>query len=300
MSGIGKPAKKTKAEASFRLAPGTDGMLQCIFVEGKCVPLWPQYEHRTAEDSFIRVDRQEHWMLQLTGALRNSVIRGYEPQKHGEKKQPYTKKLIPWLCNGLLHEFRRALVQASQSTTEKLPDVLPIKMHSCEVLASTNATHLHILADGKAAQWIQTALRQTVTQYLDIEMRAMSHNASKSDGDDSVSVSRMWRIGIRDKVHWRPETRSWKLRFHGEHGCAETFCKQNKISLTVPGNLNDSNFKVEKEKAFRDACDVWNAVDGTRRKRIKIPAKNDSMQMVPVVKARAMSHSDSDSDSAAD
>ena len=79
MSGIGKPAKKTKVEASFKLAPGTDGMLQCIFVEGKCIPLWPQYVHKTAQGSFIRVDRQEHWMLQLTGALRNCVIRGYEP-----------------------------------------------------------------------------------------------------------------------------------------------------------------------------------------------------------------------------
>ena len=44
----GASPKKGKVEAAFRQADGVDGKLYCIFIEGECIPLWPQYLHKTA------------------------------------------------------------------------------------------------------------------------------------------------------------------------------------------------------------------------------------------------------------
>ena len=296
MSGTGNPAKKTKVETLFKPAPETDEPLQCIFVEGECIPLWPQYVHKGAQSPFIRVDGQQSWMLQLTVALKKCVLQGYEPQKHSENKQPCTKKLVTPLCDSLLHEFRQALVEAGTPTCQKLPDVLPIRMHNCELIASTNSNHFHICADKKTAHWIRTALRQTVADYLDIEMRAMGHIASKPDDDESFSISKMRNV-VRDKIHWRPETDSWGLKFTGTSGADRVFCSNHGISLTVPPCLKNGNFTDAREQAFRNACLVWNAVDVSGKKRIAVPAQDEKIQMVPVVKETAMSHTELTSDS---
>ena len=67
----------------------------------------------------------------------------------------------------------------------------------------------------KAVTWIQSGLRRSVKAYLDVELRAMSHIASKTDGDQVFSVHNM-RAGVRDKIHWKPETCRWSLKFKGD------------------------------------------------------------------------------------
>ena len=74
----GKAAKRGKVEPMFQAAAGADGMLQCMFVEGECIPLWPQYVDRTAACNFIRVGTQEDWVIQFMVASRKSVAQDKE------------------------------------------------------------------------------------------------------------------------------------------------------------------------------------------------------------------------------
>ena len=86
-----------------------------------------------------------------------------------------------------------------------------IRMYDCEVIASAHARRLHIRADEKAVTWVQSGLRRSVKAYLDVELRAMSHIASKTDVDQVFSVLNM-RAGVRDKIRWMPEKRKWSLK----------------------------------------------------------------------------------------
>ena len=82
-AGGGQSKKKAKVEPAFTAVSGTDGSMQCIFVEEECIPLWPQYVHRTTAENFIKVGAKESWVLQLMVASRKSVF------KYGEKKIVY-------------------------------------------------------------------------------------------------------------------------------------------------------------------------------------------------------------------
>ena len=93
-SDSGTSPKKCKVEAAFRQADGVSGKLDCIFIDGECIPLWPQYLHKTATGNFIKVDRQEAWVLQLMTKLRKSVLRGYEPHKRSEKTHRILGRLL--------------------------------------------------------------------------------------------------------------------------------------------------------------------------------------------------------------
>ena len=83
----GKAAKRGKVEPMFQAAAGADGMLQCMFVEGECIPLWPQYVDRTAACNFIRVGAQEDWVIQFMVASRKSVAQANEKDAFGGSKK---------------------------------------------------------------------------------------------------------------------------------------------------------------------------------------------------------------------
>ena len=74
----------------------------------------------------------------------------------------------------------------------------------------------------KAVTWIQSGLRRSVKAYLDVELRAMSHIASKTDGDQAFSVLSM-RAGVRDKIRRMPETCKWSLKFKGDMYVGKVF-----------------------------------------------------------------------------
>jgi hypothetical protein len=84
----GTAVKRAKAEPTFQEATRADGMVQCIFVEGECIPLWPQYVEKTAGCNFIRVGTQEEWVIQFMVASRKSV----EKSVKSEKSAPIVEK----------------------------------------------------------------------------------------------------------------------------------------------------------------------------------------------------------------
>ena len=83
----GKAAKKNKVEPMFTAAAGVDGEIHCIFVDGLCIPLWPQYVERSAVGNFIKVGAQEEWVIQFMVALRKSAAQDKEKDASGKDKK---------------------------------------------------------------------------------------------------------------------------------------------------------------------------------------------------------------------
>ena len=82
----GKAAKKNKVEPMFTAAAGVDGEIHCIFVDGLCIPLWPQYVERSAVGNFSEVGTQEEWVIQFMVASRKSVAQDKETNACGKSK----------------------------------------------------------------------------------------------------------------------------------------------------------------------------------------------------------------------
>ena len=55
-----------------------DGLIQSIFVEDVCIPMWPQYVDEAATCNFIRIGTQEDWVNQFMVASRKAVKQGNE------------------------------------------------------------------------------------------------------------------------------------------------------------------------------------------------------------------------------
>ena len=165
-------------------------------------------------------------------------------------------------------------------------------MHGCDVIASTNARRFYIQATDKSVEWIQSGLRSSVKAYLDSELRAMSHTSSKAADDHVPSMLNM-RAGVRDKIRWMPETCKWSLKYKGELGEDLAYCKEHHLNLGIAKHLCNEEFLHAREQAFLDALQVWNAIDGSGRKRIAIPDRRLDVQMVPVPYSE-VSHTDSE------
>ena len=69
----GKAAKITKHEFVFKEAQATDKKLQCIFVDGELITLWPQYMHKEVAGDFIRFGTREPWLNLFMAASRRST-----------------------------------------------------------------------------------------------------------------------------------------------------------------------------------------------------------------------------------
>ena len=171
-------------------------------------------------------------------------------------------------------------------------------MRGCDVVASTNKRHLYIQATGKSVEWIQSGLRSSVKAYLDKELGAMSHTSSSATANQ-VPTMRHLRAGVRDKIHWKPELCQWNLKYKGELGADEAYCKEHNLNLGIPKHLCNDEFLHAREQAFLDALQVWNAIDKSGRKRISIPDRRLDVQMVPVPYSE-VSHTDSEQEAEQD
>ena len=98
------------------------------------------------------------------------------------------------------------------------------------------------------------------------------------------------------------------MDFKGVKGLETDYCRKHGIRLTVPKGLVGGEFADARETAFRDACLVWNAVDSSKRPRIKFPEMSFQASIIPPSRFPEMepaatsptSHTTSDSDSAAE
>ena len=195
-----------------------------------------------------------------------------------------SKEVAGRVCQELTYEFDIGMWTArndhKKSTSEQFPDVVQIKMHGCRVIADAGARRQRVLAEEQAVHWIQTGLRHAVEKHIDDEVRRVILGKSKSDEPQAMSHTTLTsyeltmlnrRAGVRDKIQWKPESCAWSLKFNGEKVTETEYCNKMGINLAVPSYLAPGEFEVARDKAFRDACSVWNAIDKSGRRRIAFP-----------------------------
>ena len=51
-----RSSKKVKVDGVFKPVAAPESMLHCVCHGHECIPLWPQYEHNTTSEKFIKVD----------------------------------------------------------------------------------------------------------------------------------------------------------------------------------------------------------------------------------------------------
>ena len=314
-------SKKPKVEPMFSAVEGADGKVLCVFVNGECIPLWPQYKDKAAACNFIRVGTSEDWvnkfMVASRAARKDEMAQAQEKIESCKDKKKWTKHFVKCVCDEVLLEFKTSM-GAARAKLGKLAkgegriseqdakgnrglkvehdNLLGVKMRGCNVIASTNARQFYIQATEKSVEWIQNGLGNSVKAFLDKELRAISHTSSGAV-DDHAAVMQNMRAGVRDKIRWLPEPCRWSLKCSGELGRVEAYCKEHHISLKIARDLCGEAFLNARDDAFTAAVKVWNAVDASGRKRIVMPERRLNVQMVTVPYTEAMSHTDSERES---
>ena len=298
-------AGESKVDQAFTPEDLVDGNVQCVCLDSECIPLYPQYKHRTQEGRFVRVGKWEPWVMRVIAVCRKSALKqkGYEPQKGQDKKASLTRKLVSHVVTELHSDFRQILKEARKEfkkicTLKHFPEVCSIKMHGCEVVASTMTTrHLYILADDTATKWIHRGIAPAVQNYIEKELKTMSFDFSPPPHDEKFSEVG-FRAGVRDKVYWRPHICAWQVKAKCEKGEQKRYCAEKGYDLFVPRSIGGSQeFKAAKDVAFHNACLVWNALDKSQKPRIKLIERPLQAPMQYLHKRKAMSHTDSEPDS---
>ena len=269
----------TAAKSLLALAPEdmSSRMLQCIFVAGKCIPLWPQYVHSSDDQRvFIRVDGNELWLRQHLHILsRRAQLHTVRRQKGGNPN-PYARIRINDLCEDVLQHFRIAIVEfrRKQAALKKCaidaepgPGLFAIKMHDCDLIAAVHDCHFYLLINEQAVTWINTGLTRMLTAYIDVQLRAI--------------------------VIWMPLDRKWILKYDGPSGAHEQYCEEKNITFAVQADLEDDDYRIARQKAFLNACLAWNEIDESLRTRITLPEHQLNVHIVPILESTALSHAES-------
>ena len=295
-------AGESKVDHGFTSVDCVDGNVQCVFLDSECIPLWPQYKHKTQEGRFVRIGKWEPWVIQVIAMCRKIALKGYEPQQCKEKRAPFARKLVDHVVTELHHDFRQVLKEARKehiktNLLRTFPEVFSINMHGCEVVASTmTIRHIYILAGDETTKWIHSGIAPAVQTYLEKELNAMSPNFSPPY-DDRFSDDHH-RTGVRNKVIWMARQSTWTVLADCEKGEEKRYCEKNCYDLSVPRSMGGSEeYKAARDVAFHNACVVWNEVDRSDKPRIKLITRPLRAPMKLRPKRKAMSHTESESDS---
>ena len=124
-----KSAKKKKVESPFRPVTSSASMVQCFFLGGECIPMWPQYRHTTMEELFVQVRGNQTWLSKLISAARKSVLQGYEPQ---QEKTPQKKR-------GRKYVVQSKKRMAKQSILKRMSDLFS---RNCKPHSATPCSQL--------------------------------------------------------------------------------------------------------------------------------------------------------------
>ena len=165
-----------------------------------------------------------------------------------------------------------------------------IKIHNCEVIASVHARHFYLLTNDQAVTWINMGLAQMLTKYIELQMRAIRDRQPIPDTTKYKHI--LLKDGIRDKVIWMPTDNKWILMYVGEAGADEKYCTEKNITFQVQADLEDGEYMIARQKAFVNACIAWNAIDKSRRKRIRLHPHQLDVNIVPKLDNTDMFHAE--------
>ena len=144
-------------------------------------------------------------------------MRASTQQEQGDQKKTQHKAIAKAVCGELRIEFLRVVAEAGTIYKEQhggkdKPLVFTVQIHECQIIASTLARQIHIIADANAVAWIHAGLFQALKKYIEAELGAMRHTASESLGDCMMSEFSK-RYGVRKKISWNVEKLCWDFLF---------------------------------------------------------------------------------------
>ena len=213
------------------------------------------------------------------------------------KPKEYARIEINDLCDALLQHFRRARVESGPISraaqkkcaidAESCPGLFAIKMHDCDLIAAAYDRQFYLLLNEQAVTWINTGLARMLTDYIDVQLRAIRHSAPTPTPDIQLTD------GIREKVSWMPQESKWILKYDGPSGAHEQYCEEKNITFAVQADLEDDDYRIAHRKAFLNACLAWNEIDESLRTRITLPEHQLNVHIVPILESTALSHAES-------
>ena len=216
-------SKKQKKKPVKVLADvSKDRMLHCIF-EGKvCIPMWPQYDMNFTEKTmYVKVAPKEAWVIQYVGMQRKAWRKGLEPT--GLATMQTAKESNSTFCKKILLEFRKVIAEAKGKHKKKFqsafPGELALKFNGCEIFARSNTRQLHIRADDALLEWIRKGFQKALELHFDDEfksLRASGQLVLVACGEEKVSHYSGMALGVRDKIYWVPDKRTWALKVKKE------------------------------------------------------------------------------------
>ena len=274
----GKPNTPEKAKKDI----GDDRPLHCLFEGGTCIPLWPQYKLPGSIHKYVKIAPKEQWLHQYTAMQRKIARKGCEPKDVATMQMP--KDSNSSICKQILLEFKLVVFEAKlkhkkENPKTPFPSELALTFNGCVIFANTGLRHVMMRADDGLLKWVRQGFQKALEKQYDAEVNALQAMSQPLIACGEAKVNHycgLSSIGVRDKVTWLPDTREWRPNVKRATVSTDTYCTKNKICLTVDADLFGDSFAKARGKALINACIVWNALDGSPRYRIKLPATEES------------------------
>ena len=175
------------------------------------------------------------------------------------------------------------------------------------IIASTCTRQLLIRVGDDLNKWIREGFHSVVVQHPEEDQKTMQAMSQPmiACGEDRVFHYSGGAFGVRDKIVWEPDTSSWILKVSKPKHDIADFCLPNSLHLKATYAIVGDGYKNARGKSLVDACVAWNAIDGSQKHRIRLPAAGSGPSIIQLVKVQkyidcAALQSDSDMEHASD
>ena len=259
-------------------------------LEGKtCIPFWPQYAWKAKSKTvFIKVGPKEKWLIEVANLQRKEWRKGLE--KSALATMESMKESNSTICRTILSEFKKVMAEAKVKHNslydEKFPAEMDLTFNGCPIFARTCTRQLHIRADKALPKWIREGFLTFLNSHFKEE-----YNASRASSQLHLVTCRQEKIGhytgvstgVRDKVYWDPEKKTWRLKVKKNDLNVQEYLKKNKLCMSVSPHADGDEFLKQRNEALIDACNAWNFIDKSERYRIKV---HDSSSTCPAIQVK--------------
>ena len=289
------PRKNVKVAEPEKLPvrrPFEDRMLMCTFVHGQCVSLWPLYQIPglgIGDDDFIKVWDREEWFMNAVMGARKGCLKIKGPLIQCRT----AKELANNICAAMTKILSEKIAQArSQHEAKHEPLLLvPLTFGTCTLLVYTKNIRkaFFIKVTDGVREWIRSFLAAAVADALGSQPTGEESPIEKKGG---FAMKQDQRGGYRGKISWSPTEWAWQVRAKSTAGrrTVAKWLKEHGLSLHVPRGLEKDAFEHAREQKLELAIECWNAVDDSKRRRIR-PAANMTL---PSIKLTVNGLEDSD------
>ena len=140
----------------------------------------------------------------------------------------------------------------------------------------------------RCGKWIREGFHSLVVQQLEEDRKnkeAMSQPLIAC-GQERVFRYSGGALGVRDKIFWEPENSSWFLKVSKPKHSTKDYCVTNSLHLKVSYAIVGEEFRLTREKTLIDACVAWNAIDGSKKHRISLPAAGTGPTAIQAAKVQ--------------